>query len=80
MKSVKQRLIAWISAAFLLTGSLAAAPALADEHDPQKTGHPVRIVAYFLHPVGVVLDALIMRPAHWLASREPIKTLVGHED
>lgn len=51
-----------------------------DEYDPQETGNPLRIVAYVLHPVGVVLDYLIFRPAHWLGSKEPIKTLVGKED
>ncbi len=51
-----------------------------DEYDPTETGNPLRIVAYVLHPVGVVLDYLIFRPAHWLGSKEPIKTLVGKED
>lgn len=52
----------------------------ASEHDSTMAGHPLRIVAYVLHPVGVVLDYLIFRPAHWIASHEPIQTLVGHED
>jgi hypothetical protein len=30
--------------------------------------------------VGVLLDYLVMRPAHWLGHREPFKTLFGHED
>ncbi len=40
----------------------------------------MRIVAYVVHPVGVALDVLIMRPAHWLVSFEPFKTLFGHQD
>jgi hypothetical protein len=64
---------------------LAGLPALAsgdfdDEYDPTDSGHPLRIVAYILHPVGVILDTLIFRPAHWLGTKEPIKTLVGNED
>ena len=51
-----------------------------DEYDPKETGNPLRIVAYVLHPVGVILDTLIFRPAHWLGSKEPIKTLVGKDD
>ena len=51
-----------------------------DEYDPTETGNPLRIVAYVLHPVGVILDTLIFRPAHWLGSKEPIKTLVGKDD
>ena len=56
-----------------------AAPASADRYDPQHAGHPVRILAYALHPVGVMLDLLIFRPAHWLGSKEPLATLFGHE-
>ncbi len=57
-----------------------AAPVRADEHDPTQSGNPLRIVAYVLHPVGVIVDYLVMRPAHWLVSQEPLKTLFGHED
>jgi hypothetical protein len=57
-----------------------AAPAAADEHDPERSGHPLRVVAYVLHPVGVILDTLIFRPAHFLVSHRPLKALFGHED
>jgi len=66
----------------LLLGMLAAiAPAAhADEHDPERAAHPVRVAAYVLHPIGVILDYLIVRPAHWVVEREPFRTLFGHED
>jgi hypothetical protein len=65
----------------LLASSAALASSdLDDEYDPTETGNPLRVVAYVLHPVGVILDTLIFRPAHWLGSKEPIKTLVGKED
>lgn len=68
--------LAWVAAALL-----AAAPvARADDHDPERASHPVRIVAYVLHPIGVMLDFLIVRPAHWVVEREPFRTLFGHED
>ena len=38
-----------------------------------------RIVAYILHPVGVLIDYLVLRPAHWLGSHEPFSTIFGHE-
>jgi len=57
-----------------------AAPAAADEHDPERSGHPLRVVAYVLHPVGVILDTLIFRPAHFLVSIRPLKALFGHQD
>jgi hypothetical protein len=59
---------------------LAAGPALADEYDSESAGHPLRIAAYALHPVGYILELLIFRPAHWLVHIESFKALFGHED
>jgi len=56
-----------------------AAPAAADHYDPQEAGHPMRIVAYALHPVGVLLDLLIFRPAYWIGSHEPLATFFGQK-
>jgi hypothetical protein len=69
-------------AGVVLTAALAtgAPRAGADPHDPEQSANPVRIVAYALHPVGVILDYLIVRPAHWLVEREPFRTLFGHEE
>jgi len=77
-----RRLLAMSCAAWLL---LLGAPALGadraeDDYDSTEAGNPLRIVAYVLHPVGVVLDTLIFRPAQWIGSKEPIKTLVGNTD
>lgn len=58
----------------------AAAPAAADEYDPKRAGHPLRIVAYVLHPVGVLIDFILLRPAHWIGSKEPLRTVFGHHD
>lgn len=66
----------------LLVLALAAgvsSDASADDHDARRAGHPVRIAAYLLHPVGVALDWLIVRPAHWVVEREPFRTIFGHE-
>lgn len=51
-----------------------------DTHDPTSAAHPVRIAAYALHPVGVALDWAIVRPAVWVAKREPFRTIFGYED
>ena len=77
MDRVRRSLLVGAMAVVLLAG---AAPAGADEHDPKRSGHPVRIVAYVVHPVGVAIDYLILRPAHWIGSHEPFKTIFGHED
>jgi len=69
-----------VAGAVLALGLLAAAPAAADEYDPKYAGHPLRIVAYVLHPVGVIFDYLLFRPVHWIGSHEPLKTIFGHTD
>jgi len=63
-----------------LAGALlgTARPASADDYDPRRAGHPLRIIAYALHPIGVAFDYLLFRPAHWLGHREPIRTIFGH--
>jgi hypothetical protein len=67
-------------AALLAVAALAfATSARADEYDPQRAGHPVRIIAYVVHPVGVVLDLLIFRPAHWIGSLPGLDEFFGHE-
>ena len=70
----------WLAATLCVVAMLMASPALADEYDEDSAGHPLRLIAYVLHPVGVAIDYLIMRPAHWLVSQEPMKTVFGHED
>jgi hypothetical protein len=69
------RAIAGLVAVLMLT---AAAPAEADRYDSKRSGFPLRIVAYVVHPIGVIIDTLIFRPAHWVGSKEPLKTLFGH--
>jgi len=71
----RRLVVSWILAAALLVSAL---PASADEYDPRRAGHPLRIIAYVLHPVGVAFDYLLFRPAHWLGHQEPLKTIFGH--
>jgi hypothetical protein len=65
--------------ALLACLALAAASASADEYDARRAGHPLRVAAYALHPVGVALDWLIFRPAHWVGSLPGLRTLFGHD-
>lgn len=74
---VRRRWLATYSMALVLALS---SPALADEYNEENAGHPLRLIAYILHPVGVLFDYVVMRPAHWLVSIEPMKTLFGHEE
>jgi len=65
--------------ALLACMALAATSASADEYDAHRAGHPLRLVAYALHPVGVALDWLIFRPAHWAGSQPAFAFLFGHD-
>ena len=47
------------------------------QYNPRRAGHPLRIVAYALHPVGVALDYALFRPAWWLGTHEPLRTIFG---
>ncbi len=68
-------------AALVLVGALAAlaTPMAADEYDARRAGHPLRVLAYALHPVGVALDWLIFRPAHWAGSQPAMSYIFGHQ-
>lgn len=59
---------------------LGASPCMADDYDPLRAGHPLRIVAYVVHPIGVIIDYALMRPAHWLVHHSVLKGLFGHTD
>jgi len=70
-----------IAASLLLLGLAIATPAAAEtEYDPPNAGHPVRIAGYVLHPVGVIYDYLLLRPAWWVGSYQPFRTLFGRDD
>ncbi len=64
--------------ALLLILSLAS-PGLvgAQEYDPRKAGHPLKIAYYVLYPIGLTLDWLIFRPAWHIGQVEPVQTLFG---
>jgi len=68
-----------IAALLAVLALVAASGARADEYDPQRAGHPVRVIAYVVHPVGVMLDLLIFRPAHWIGSLPGLDEFFGHE-
>ena len=76
LESLRRTALCLAAAAML---SLAPLSASANDHNPERSGHPLRIVSYMLHPIGVVLDTLLFRPAHWVGSHEPFRTLFGHD-
>jgi hypothetical protein len=61
--------------------ALMAAPttASAHEYDRDDSDHPLRYVAYALHPVGIALEYVVLRPIHWFVSKDPADKVFGHE-
>jgi outer membrane protein OmpA-like peptidoglycan-associated protein len=50
-----------------------------DEYDDSQS-HPLRIVAYLLHPAAWLVEWAVFRPFHALVSaNEPMETIFGHE-
>ncbi|MEW6440928.1 MAG: hypothetical protein AB1640_08330 [bacterium] len=66
---------------FLCSLWLAAPGASAAEakFDSQEAGHPLRIAAYVLHPIGVLIEYAVMRPAYHAVQQEPLATIFGAE-
>jgi hypothetical protein len=62
----------------LLSGP--ASSVAAQEYEPDNAGHPLRILGYVVYPVGVVFDYLILRPAYWVGSHEPFRTIFGRTE
>ena len=76
-----RRANAWASGLAMLVLAVGLASAThAEEYEPSNAGQPLRVAAYVIHPVGVIYDYLILRPAFWIGSQEPFRTLFGRSD
>lgn len=56
-----------------------ATPLQADRYDRTHNGHPLRLVAYILHPVGMAIEYGFVRPIHWVVSQNELDVLFGHQ-
>ncbi len=60
-----------------LLASVSGVRADNDEYD-QLESHPLRLVAYLIHPLGYALEWLVARPIHYLVSRPGLEDVFGH--
>ncbi len=69
----------WFFAA-LVAVALAALPGTAQAHvyDRDDSDHPLRVVSYVVHPVGMAVEYAVLRPIHWLVSRPTVAPVFGH--
>lgn len=52
----------------------------AHSHDSDDGGHPLRWLAYALHPIGVALQDYIVRPVHrWISATPERAYWFGHD-
>jgi len=65
----------WIVA--LAVVMLCASGVYASDYDDSEA-HPLRIVAYALHPVGYLAEWLITRPLHRLVSQDDMAPVFGY--
>jgi hypothetical protein len=48
-----------------------------DAYDDSQS-HPLRLVAYAVHPAGFALEWLVMRPIHFVVSSPGLERIFGH--
>ena len=53
-------------------------PGYYDGYDDSQS-HPLRIVAYAVHPVGYALEWLVTRPIHAIVSQPELERVFGHK-
>ena len=55
-------------------------PLRASAHDAydDSESHPLRLVAYVIHPIGFALEWLVMRPIHFVVSQPQLEPVSGH--
>ena len=67
---MKRSQIPLIALALCLTIGVKPGLAAPDEYDDSQS-HPLRVVAYLLHPVGWLTEWIVYRPFHFLVSATP---------
>ena len=71
------RKVMMLAAATALVGMMNATPAVADEYDDLQS-HPLRMLAYIVHPVGFAAEWLLTRPFHEVVSQPDLEPIFGH--
>lgn len=64
---------------FGLALALSSQSASAHEYDRGDSDHPLRYVAYALHPIGMFGEYAICRPIHYVVSQPTLCIIFGHE-
>lgn len=74
--------LTFAAALVMVLGLCLAIPGKASAHSYQRNcadEYFLRYVAYLMHPVGLAVEYVAARPAHWVASRPHADILFGHK-
>ena len=69
-------LILTLAAAFMVLSSVATA----DDYERGEDDCPIRILAYVVHPVGMLAEYTITRPVHWVTKQIHLNKVFGNKD
>ncbi len=58
---------------------LSSVGAYAHDYSRQYDLHPLRILSYPFHAVGIFAEFSVLRPLHWLSSQEHWDVILGHQ-
>jgi hypothetical protein len=70
--------MARLLALLMLVLSLMVVPARAHDAYDDSQAHPLRLIAYAVHPVGFALEWLVTRPIHFVFSQPKLEPVFGH--
>ena len=71
-----RKIILGLALSALLLGR--AVPARAHDAYDDSESHPLRLVAYAIHPLGWFIEWTAMRPIHFLVSHPQLERITGH--
>jgi hypothetical protein len=66
-----------LSLAFVV-GLVVASDARAHDAYDDTQSHPLRLIAYAVHPAGFALEWLVTRPIHFLVATPGLDRVFGH--
>jgi len=66
------------AAVVALLGSARLSYAIGGDDYDDSQSHPLRLLAYIVHPVGYTLEWLVTRPFHELVSQPDLEPIFGH--
>ena len=66
--------------ALAVAAVVVAVPATGRAHDAydDTQSHPLRLIAYAVHPIGYAVEWLVMRPIHFGVSNRNVEKIFGH--